>query len=125
MADIHKLSEQVIDYAERAANVSDAAQGKGKGGGVGARWLVLPAAGAALYAFVKSDFFSRGAKVVADEAKNRASDLPEDLMKAVKQTSGSGTTARRSTSTPRSRSTSGNQRRRRTTPRRATASSRS
>ena len=65
MADIHKLSEQVIDYAERAANVSDAAKGKGKSNPVGARWLVLPAAGAALYAFVKSDFFSRNAKVVA------------------------------------------------------------
>jgi len=29
MADIHRLSEQVIDYAERAANVADAAKGKG------------------------------------------------------------------------------------------------
>ena len=123
MADIHKLSEQVIDYAERAANVSDAAKGKGKGNGVGARWLVLPAAGAALYAFVKSDFFSRGAKVVAGEAKSRASDLPDDLMKAVKQTSASGTTSRRTTSTSRSRSTSGGQRRRRTSSRRTAASS--
>ena len=123
MTDIHKLSEQVIDYAERTANVADAAQGKGKGNGLGTRWLILPAAGAALYAFVKSDLFSRGAKVVADEAKSRASELPDDLMKAVRQTSQTTTPPRRTTS--RSRSTSGNQRRRRTSSRRATASSRS
>jgi hypothetical protein len=126
MADIHKLSEQVIDYAERTANVADAAQGKGKGNGLGARWLILPAAGAALYALVKSDFFSRGAKVVADEAKSRASELPDDLMKAVKQTPQKQTSQSPSrTTAARSRSTSGGQRRRRTTTRRrATASSR-
>ena len=119
MADIHKLSDQVIDYAERAANVADAAKGKGRGDGSGTRWLLLPAAGAALYAFVKSDFFTRRAKVVADEAKSRASDLPDELMKAVRQTS--PTTSQRTTS--RSRSTSGNGSRRRTSSRR-TASSR-
>jgi hypothetical protein len=121
MADIHKLSEQVIDYAERAANVADAAKGKGKGSG-SARWLILPAAGAALYAFVKSDVFSRGAKVVASEAKNRASDLPDDLMKTVRQTSQSQTTSSRSTS--RSRSNSGGRTGRRSSSRRATTSSR-
>ena len=119
MADIHSLSEQVIDYAERAANVADAAKGKGKGNGAGARWLILPAAGAALYAFVKSDVFSRSAKVVADGAKNRAPDLPDDLMKAVRQAP--QTTKRRTTS--RSRSTSRGQSRRQSQ-RRATASSR-
>jgi hypothetical protein len=125
MADIHKLSEQVIDYAERAANVSDAAKGKGKGTSVGARWLVLPAAGAALYALVKSEFFSRGAKVVADEAKSRASDLPDDLMKAVRQTPAATTTSgSRSRSTSGSRSASGNQRRRSSSRRRAASSSR-
>jgi hypothetical protein len=124
MADIHKLSEQVIDYAERASNVADAAKGKGKGNGSGTRWLLLPAAGAALYALVKSDFFTRGAKVVADEAKSRASELPDDLMKAVRQTP--QTTSRQTTSrqtTSRSRSTSGGQSRRRTSRRRSTASS--
>ena len=122
MADIHKLSEQVIDYAERAANVADAAKGKGNGNGngAGARWLILPAAGAALYAFVKSDFFTRGAKVVADEAKSRASELPDDLMKTVRQTS--QPTSQRTTT--RSRSTSGGQSRRRTSSRRTKASSR-
>lgn len=123
MADINKLSEQVIDYAERAANVSDAAKGKGKANGVGARWLVLPAAGAALYAFVKSDFFSRGAKVVAGEAKSRASDLPDDLMKAVRQTSGTTSSRRTTKSRSQSASSSGGQRRRRTTSRRSTAAS--
>jgi hypothetical protein len=125
MADIHKLSEQVIDYAERAANVADAAKGKGNGNGIGARWLILPVAGAALYALVKSEFASRGAKVVADEAKTRASELPDELMKAVRQTpqkTSPQKTTRRTTS--RSRSTSGGQSRRRTSSRRATASSR-
>jgi len=120
MADIHKLSEQVIDYAERAANVADAAKGKGSGNGAGARWLILPAAGAALYAFVKSDFFTRSAKVVAGEAKSRASELPDDLMKTVRQTS--QPTTRRTTS--RSRSTNGAQSRRRTSSSRTKASSR-
>jgi hypothetical protein len=86
MPDIHKLSEQVIDYAERAADVADAAKGKGKSNGVGSRWLLLPAAGAAFYALVRSDFFTRRAKEVAGEAKTRASELPDDLMKAVRQT---------------------------------------
>ena len=125
MADIHKLSEQVIDYAERAANVADAAKGKGTGDGPGARWLILPAAGAAVYAFVKSDFFSRNAKVVAGEAKNRASELPDDLMKAVRQTSPTTQTTPRRTTASRSRSSSGGQRRRRTSSsRRTTAASR-
>jgi hypothetical protein len=126
MADIHKLSEQVIDYAERAANVADAAKGKGKGNGLGARWLILPAAGAALYALVKSEFASRGAKVVADEAKTRASELPDDLIKAVRQTpqkASSQKTTRGTTSTSRSRSRSGGQSRRRTSSRRTAASS--
>jgi hypothetical protein len=120
MADIHKLSEQVIDYAERAASVADAAQGKNKNG-VGARWLLLPAAGAGLYALVKSDFFTRGAKVVAGEAKTRASELPDDLMKAVRQTPQKSST--RSTSP--SRSTSSGRSRSRASSRRTASSARS
>ncbi len=47
MADIRKFSDQVIDLAERLANVADAAQGKDtKTTGLRARWLLLPAAGA-------------------------------------------------------------------------------
>ena len=119
MADIHKLSEQVIDYAERAANVADAAKGDRKNG-AGTRWLLLPAAGAALYAVAKSDFFTRRAKVVATEAKTRASELPDDLMKAVRQTS--QTPKRRKTS--RSRSTNAGQTRRRSRSRAAGSASR-
>jgi len=104
MPDMHKLSEQVIDYAERAADVADAAKGKGRSNGSGSRWLLLPAAGAAFYALVRSDFFARRAKVVADEAKSRASELPDDLMKAVRQTS--QTPTRRATSQASRRGTS-------------------
>ena len=50
------------------------------------RWVVLPASGAALFAVVRSDFFSRQAKEVMDEAKTRASELPDDLMSRVRQT---------------------------------------
>lgn len=88
MADIHKLSERMIDYAERLSNVADAAQGKRmarRRNGVSG-WLLLPAAGAGLYAMVRSEFFSRQAKEVVDEAKTRASELPADLMKSVRQT---------------------------------------
>jgi hypothetical protein len=89
MADIHKFSEHVIDLAERLSNVADAAEGKGRRGGgsnVMTRWVLLPAAGAGFYALVKSEFFTRQAKGVVDEAKTRASDLPADLMKTVRQT---------------------------------------
>jgi hypothetical protein len=87
MADIHKLSDRVIDLAERAADVADAAQGKRRTGFSGmTRWVLLPAAGAAVYALVRTEFFARQAKDVVDEAKTRASDLPSDLMKTVRQT---------------------------------------
>src|ERR1041384_1813664 len=88
MASIQKFSDEVIDYAERLSNMADAAQGKRKrGAGTGARWLVLPAAGAGLFALVKSEFVTRQAKEVVEEAKTRASDLPEDLLGHVRQTS--------------------------------------
>jgi hypothetical protein len=87
MAGIHKFSAQVIDYAERLADVADAAQGKHQqAGGTVRRWVLLPASGAALYALLKSDFFSRQAKGVMDEAKTRASELPDDLVARVRQT---------------------------------------
>jgi hypothetical protein len=89
MASIHKFSEQVIDYAERLSDMADAAQGKGsrRGSSTGTRWLILPAAGAGLFALVKSDFFTRQAKGMVEEAKTRASDLPDDLLSHVRQTS--------------------------------------
>jgi hypothetical protein len=88
MADIHKFSEQVIDLAERLEDVADAAKGKGnRRGSLGRRWLILPAAGAGLYALATSGSFTRGAKDVMDQAKTRASELPDDLLSRIRQTS--------------------------------------
>ena len=117
MADIHRVSARVIDYAERLSAMSDAAQGKRRDGGGGLmRWVMLPASGAALFAFVRSEFFARRAKDVLDEAKTRATDLPEDLMGAVRQTTttasssngsqGGSSSARSSKSTSRQRKSS-------------------
>ncbi len=50
-------------------------------------WLAQPsAAGAAVSALVRSDAFSRQAKGVVDEAKTRASELPDDLVSRMRQT---------------------------------------
>jgi hypothetical protein len=89
MSGIHRFSSQVIDYAERLSNMADAAEGKHRHrvGGT-TRWLLLPASGAALYALLRSDSFSRQAKEVVDEAKTRATELPEDLAARVRQTTG-------------------------------------
>jgi hypothetical protein len=80
MADIRKFSERTIDLAERLADVADAVEGKNsRRDGMRAKWLILPAAGAGLYALVTSGFFTRQAKEVLDGAKSRASELPDDL----------------------------------------------
>ena len=111
MGDIHKFSEYVIDLAERLDGMADAAKGKGTGsGGLRARWLVLPAAGAGLYALAKSGSVSRQAKEVMNQAKTRASELPEDLVGRVRETSpksrsGNGGQAGRRAGTGRKRST--------------------
>lgn len=106
MASIQKLSEYVIDYAERLSDVADAAQGKGsrRGSSTGTRWLILPAAGAGLFALVKSDFFTRQAKGMVEEAKTRASDLPDDLLRHVRQTSQRSS----GTASPRTRTSASN-----------------
>ena len=118
MASIHKLSTQVIDYAERMSAMADAAQGKRQPRGKLTRWLLLPASGAALYAVARSESFSRGAKGVVDEAKSKASELPEDLVARVRDTAKSTTSSqsrngsskssatKRRTSSGRARSTS-------------------
>jgi hypothetical protein len=110
MGDVHRFSEYVIDLAERLDGMADAAKGKGNGrGGLRARWLVLPAAGAGLYALATSGSFSRQAKDVMSQAKTRAAELPEDLVGRVRETSpkssgGSTGQTRSRTSTGRKRS---------------------
>ena len=90
MADIRKFSDQVIDVAERLANVADAAKGKDtKTTGLRARWLLLPAAGAGIYALTTSGALTRRAKTVVNEAKTRASDLPDELVSRVHEATGS------------------------------------
>jgi hypothetical protein len=88
MADIDKFSERLVDLAERFADVTDAAQGRGtrQGGTLRARWVLLPAAGAGLYALGASGSLMRQAKSVVRQAKERAADLPDDLMSRVRQT---------------------------------------
>lgn len=111
MSGIHRFSSQVIDYAERLSDMADAAEGKRRHrvGGT-TRWLLLPASGAALYALLRSDSFSRQAREVVDEAKTRASELPDDLVTRVRQTAGrtsaarNGGAARRSSTTSRKKS---------------------
>jgi hypothetical protein len=113
MGDIHKFSEHVIDFAERLDGMADAAKGKGTGrGSLTPRWwLILPAAGAGLYALATNGSFARQAKGVMDQAKTRASELPEDLIGRVREApqkprSGGGSqSGRRRTTTARRRST--------------------
>lgn len=88
MRDIDKLSKQMIDFAERLADVSDAAKGKGlRRRRSGTLWVLLPAAGAGVYALVTSGSVGRRTKNAVEQAKARASDLPEDLVNRVRQPS--------------------------------------
>jgi hypothetical protein len=99
MTNIHKFSERVIDLAERLEDVADAAAGRGaRSGRSGTRWLLLPTVGAGVYALVTNKSFGRQAKGVMDQAKKRASELPEDLLKRARTT----TQPQRSTSASRS-----------------------
>jgi hypothetical protein len=94
MADVQKFSERVIDFAERTSAVADAAQGKKvRRRGMPARWFLLPATGAGLYALITNRSFTRQAKNVMNQAKERASDLPEDLVDRVQQTTGQKSTS--------------------------------
>jgi hypothetical protein len=112
MAGIQRFSSQVIDYAERLSEMADAAEGKHQQtNSKMSRWVLLPASGAALYALVRSDFFSQRAKDVMGEAKTLASELPDDLMARVKQSgqrtsSQNGSQRRTGTGTSRTRSNS-------------------
>jgi hypothetical protein len=91
MSGIHRFSDRVVEYAERLSDVADAAEGKRRRERRASRRLVLPAAGAAAYALVKSDFFSRQAKRAFGEARSLAAELPDDLMTRVQQTTGGAT----------------------------------
>jgi len=123
MSGIQKFSSHVIDYAERLSNMADAAEGKHRHRGAGTtRWLLLPASGAALYALLRSDSFSRQAKEVVDEAKTRASELPDDLVSRVRQTAGRTSSARNGSPARRSSTTTSNRSSQRTTRKRKTAS---
>ena len=94
MAGIQSISEQVIDYAERASAMADAAEGRNRRvGSKLTRWVVLPASGAALFALARSNYVSRQAKDVVDGAKSRASELPDDLMSRVRQAANGSTTS--------------------------------
>jgi hypothetical protein len=114
MADIDRLSERLVDLAERFADVTDAAQGRGnRQGGIRARWFVVPAAAAGVYMLGASGSLRRQAGNVAKQAKDRASDLPDDLMsrvhRATRKTTASragsnGRSTTRSTGKTRSRS---------------------
>jgi hypothetical protein len=91
MAELNKMSEGLIDMAERFADVVDAAQGRGaRKAGHGARWLILPAAGAGVYALAtSSSAFARRTRKLMSRAKDRATDLPDaDLFARVKDVSG-------------------------------------
>jgi hypothetical protein len=111
MAGIYKFSDRVIDMGERLADVADAVQGKGnRKGRSGARWLILPAAGAGIYALARNGSFTRQAKSVFNQAKERASDLPEDLVGRVQQATGATGSSQKKTSASRT----GSQRRRKT-----------
>jgi hypothetical protein len=124
MADIDKLSERLVDLAERFADVTDAAQGRGsRQGGFRARWVLIPAAGAGLYALGASGSLMRQAKSVVKQAKERAADLPDDLMTRVRQAA-SVSDGGQSSST-RTQSSSGGTRRSSSRSKRSTAQRRS
>ena len=103
MADMNKFSEQVIDLAERFADITDAAQGKGNRKSMGARWLIIPAAGAGLYALGASGSFKaqrqeghepgEGARFGApggpDESRSATSGRPRAALRTVARRRGS------------------------------------
>jgi hypothetical protein len=94
MADIDRFSERLVDLAERFADVTDAAQGRGnRQGGIRARWFVVPAAAAGIYMLGASGSLRRQAGNVAKQAKDRAADLPDDLMSRVHRATRKTTTS--------------------------------
>lgn len=124
MADIDRFSERLVDLAERFADVTDAAQGRGnRQGGIRPRWILLPAAAAGVYLLGASGSLRRQAGNVAKQAKDRAAELPDDLMSRVHRATRKPTTSG-ANGRSRTRSTGTTQnRRRRSTRRRSTQTS--
>jgi len=118
MADIDRFSERLVEMAERFADVTDAAQGRGnRQGGIRARWVALPAAAAGIYLLGASGSLRRQAGNVAKQAKDRATELPDDLMSRVHRATRKPTASRAGSngrSTTRSNGRSRSQRTRRT-----------
>jgi hypothetical protein len=90
--DAHKFAQQVTEMVERVADVSDAARGKARrrSGGL-ARWLILPAAGAAVYAAAKRASAVGGSTGAVVRGANERADTPDmDLLSRVKDIAGLG-----------------------------------
>jgi len=108
MADIERFSERFVDLAERFADVTDAAQGRGnRQGGIRPRWFLLPAAAAGMYLLGASGSLRRQAGNVAKQAKDRAADLPDDLMSRVHQATRRPTTSGARSNGPSTRRSTG------------------
>jgi hypothetical protein len=125
MADVNRFSEQLIDVAERFADTVEAIQGKGsRQGGFAARWLVLPAAGAAVYALATStSSTARRTRGLMRQAKDRATDVPDAvLFGRVKEVTGLAD-ERQSSSSGKTRSSNRSRSRARTTQRRRKSTS--
>jgi hypothetical protein len=90
--DAHKFAKQVTKMVGRVADVSDAARGKARrrSGGL-ARWLILPATGAAVYAAAKRASAVGGSTGAVVPGANGRADTPDmDLLNRVKDTAGFG-----------------------------------
>jgi hypothetical protein len=98
VSDIKRLSEQIVVVGERLGNVADAVDGNDRKTMPRARWLLLPAAGAGIYALATSRTLARQAREAVKEARDRASDLPDDLTRRLHQaTTSSAKDGRQST----------------------------
>ena len=75
MADLHKLSKQVADVAERLGDVADAARGQRSRRSGAMRWVVLPLAGAVAYAVAKRGLKGQGKDVAREARRTPDSDL--------------------------------------------------